>query len=201
MTQYNLQLTKSIQALTKQQTTFEKAVEKCNELIKEISEEFEMKLNAKKSELDALETQYQNTEKLKKVELDLAIKEYGYNKALEFLNDRGEIPVSKSEYEILKEENRILKASKEQEIKDAVSSEKQKNAAYNEQLKKTLELQKRAEIAQKEADLKVQINQIKLLENTIERLESDLEAQRNLTKDVANASAQSRQVFVPSSGK
>ena len=110
---YNLQLAKAIQSITKQQAGFEKSVEKCQELITERFNDIEMKLTAKKKELEELEKQYEQQEKYKKLEVDLEVKEHGYQHALKMLTGRNEVPVNEEEFKHLQESLTTLKLNKE----------------------------------------------------------------------------------------
>lgn len=196
----NLALTKALQNIVKQQTAFEAAVEKCKELISEDLNDIETRFEAKRKELSDLDTKFSYDEQNRKADLDLRVKEYGYTAAKQLLEERGEVAVSKDLYESLQRDLAELRQSKADEIKQAVADEHARSAQQTEMIKRTLELQKAAEVAKVEAQLETQVNQIELLKDTIKDLKNDLDEQRKLTKDVANASANKQPVYLPSNG-
>ena len=131
------------------------------------------------------------------MEVDLNVKEHGYNAALKILEERGEIAVSKEVYTEVKKLYEELKTTRDSEVKSAVAREQERNNLHVNVLKETLILKNQAEVAKVEAKLEAQVMQIEILNKTIERFSTDLDEQRKLTKDVAMASAQKQQVYVP----
>ncbi len=193
----NIAFTKAIQSIVKNQESFDKAVTNLNTLISDTFSELELKVNAKKKELNALEEKYTHDEKNMKLSVDLNVKEYSYNAATKIIEERDEVAVSKEVYENLKKSYEDLKKTKDDEIKEAVCSENKRNKEHVEVLKQTLELQKQAEVAKVSAQLQSQVKHIEILEQTVDRVAKDLDEQRKLTKDVAMASAKSGQMYLP----
>ena len=191
-----LAFTKAIQGVSKSQESFEKAVEGLNSLISETFSELELKLNAKQKEVNDLEEKYTYDERSKKLEVDLNVKEHGYDAAVKILEERGEVPVASITYDELKRMYEELKTSRDTEVKEAVEREQERNNHHVAVLKETLELKNQAEVAKVQAQLEAQVMQIKVLETTIDRCTKDLDEQRKLTKDVAMASA-NKQMFMP----
>ena len=191
----NIALTKALQNITKNQTGFDKSVLDLSSLISETFGELELKINARQKELSDLDEKFTHSEKQKKLEVDLNVKEHGYQAALQFLENRDEIAVSKHHYDELKQTYENLKQTKDIDVKEAVSREQKRNNSHVAVLKQTLELQKQAEVAKVSAELSSQVKHIQILEKTIERVANDLNEQRKLTKDVALASAKS--MYVP----
>lgn len=196
-----MSLTKAIQSVTKNQDSFSKSVTKLSQLLEETLSDLETKLSQKNKEIEELSLKYQQEEKNRKIEVDQQIKEYGYESVKSLLAERKEISVREDEYKKLMDDFTQLKASKEKEIKDTILHERKKNEQYNENLKKTLELQKQAEVAQVQARLETQTQHIEVLKSTIKDLKSDLDEQRKLTKDVAQASVKQMPMFYPQQQK
>jgi chromosome segregation ATPase len=194
-----LDLTKALQTIHKHEDNFNKSVEKLKVLLEDTFSDLANKIatfsdlankiDSKQKELESLTLKYEQEEKNKKIEVDQFIKEYAYNAAIDILNKKGEIAVKKDDFEELNNKYNNLKSSKDQEIKEAVESEKKKNDRHNEAIKRTLELQKQAEVAKVEAQLETQVQHIDVLKKTIEDLKKDLDEQRKLTKDVAQAAS------------
>lgn len=153
--------------------------------------------NAKQKELSALEEKFAHDERSRKLEVDLNVKENGYAAATRILEERGEVAVPSVTYEELKRLYEELKTSSDSEVEAAVEREQERNNKHVAVLKQTLELKNQAEVAKVKAQLESQVKQIEVLENTITRITKDLEAQRNLTKDVAMASAKQMPMYVP----
>jgi len=193
----SLALTKALQGVTKAEEGFNKSVGKLSELLTETFSDLETRIESKQKELDDLKLRFEQEEKNRKIEVDQNVREYAYDAAKKILADRKEVAVREEDYEQLREDYSELRATKEQEIRDAVSAERKRNDQHNDALKRTLELQKQAEVAQVEAKLETQIQHIDVLKSTIEALKSDLDEQRKLTKDVAQAAAKQMPVYMP----
>jgi len=184
-----LALTKALQGVTKSEDGFTKSVTKLNELLTETFADLETRHAAKQKALDDLKLRYEQEEKNRKIAVAQNVRARAYDAAKQSLTERKEVAVRSEDYEQLREDYSELRATKEQEIRDSVSAERKRNDQHNEALKRTLELQKQAEVAQVEARLETQIQHIEVLKSTIENLKNDLQAQRELTKDVAQAAS------------
>lgn len=191
-----LNFTKAIQGVTKAQDSFGKNVEGLKELISGTFNELELKLNSKQKELNDLEEKFSHNERSRKLEVDLNIKEHGYEAALDILKERGEVAVPEVTYEELKRMYSDLKASRDSDIDSVVKREQERNNKHIAVIKQTLELQNKAEVAKIQAQLEAQVKQVEVLQSTIERLTKDLDEQRKLTKDVAMASSK-QHVYIP----
>lgn len=167
-------------------------------LIDEYLNDLMIKINLKKEELAYLREEYDNKRRTLEINLDLDIKKYGRDKALEILEESGEIAVCEDEYNKLKDDYRNLLLKQKDEIESAVSFEHQRNTKSNAVLKQTLELKNKAEVATVEAKLEAQLTQIEILNDTIKQMREDLNEQRKLTKDVANASNKAQMYYNPS---
>jgi hypothetical protein len=192
-----LAFTKAIQGVTKSQDNFSKNVEGLESLIAETFSELELKLDAKQKELSSLEERFTHDERSKKLEVDLNVREHGYEAATRILEERGEVAVPKITNDELKRMYEELKATRDSEIESAVEREQERNNKHVVIIKQTLELKNQAEVATVQAQLESQVVQIQVLNKTIDRITHDLDAQRSLTKDVAMASAKQMPMYVP----
>ena len=169
-----------------------------NNLIDEYLNDLMIKINLKKDELAYLTEEFDNKKRTLEINLDLDVRKYGRDKALEILEETGEIAVCEEDYNKLKNDYRDLLLKQKEEIENAVSLEHQRNTKSNAVLKQTLELKNKAEVATVEAKLEAQLTQIEILNDTIKQMKEDLNEQRKLTKDVANASNKAQMYYHPS---
>lgn len=193
-----LALVKAIKKVTKTQQDFMKHVEAFQELRDELFNDLELKLEEKRYELKKLETHYEQQEQNRKVEVDLAVKEHGYNEAKKILEGRNEVAVIEEDYELLKTNYADLKRTKDQEVKKAVEAEQKRSERMMERYRETLDLQKKAELAKKDAELETQKKHISVLEDQIQGLKANLDAERQMIKEVAQAGASKPIQYLPS---
>ena len=199
-------MTKVLQAIVKGQESAEKAIEKYKaslEIAKETHGELFKDLNYKIEETEEkikrLGVKYEQEKKDQIIRLDQSLSEYGYEKAVEILEERNEIAVPSKEYNTLKAELEQERKGNEDKLRNCLENERKRHTIQINSLKKTTELEKKAEVAVVKAQLETQVKQIEILNATITRLTQDLEAQRRLTKDVAQAQA-SKPTYIQSSG-
>ena len=181
---------KAINKLTQKQDEFKKIVEEMKELKAETLMNIQLELKTKREELDSLKKEFETKKKDLEIKVELECKEYGYKKALEILEEHGEIAVNGEEYN-------ELKASVEN-VKDELHKEMVKKVEIcKAEAKKTLtqamtnkELEHKAEIAMLTATVEQLKKERNTYESTISSLKSEIAAQRELTKQVAEASKQ-----------
>lgn len=155
------------------------------------------KINMRKEELAYLDEEFNNKKRTSEINLDLDMKKYGRDKALQILKENGEIAVSEIDYKRLNNDYQELLSKQKEEIKNAVDNEHQRNTKHVAVLKQTLELKNKAEVATVQAKLEAQVTQIEILNETIKQMKDDLNEQRKLTKDVANASSKAQMFYPP----
>lgn len=148
-----------------------------------------------KNLIHELDLEYENHKKDKEIKLKLFIDEYKDTAIQDFLKDQNKMSIDIDEYKKLVASSELLVEQHKKELEDTLSKEKAKNKQSMEYVTKTLELQKIADVAKVTAQLDTKTEQIKFLYETIESLKKDLNAQRELTKDVALAAASSGQRF------
>jgi hypothetical protein len=93
-----LVFTKAIQNVSKSQESFNKSVEVLGSLISDTFSELELKLCAKQKEFIELDEKFTYDERIRKLEVDINVKEHGYDAALKSLGERGEVAVTDAVY-------------------------------------------------------------------------------------------------------
>lgn len=184
-----LELIKYTQQLVKTQDTFSKVMDDYKNFIASQLQEQLTTITYNEQRLKELEKEYDVTKKDKQVQLELYLREFKRQSIDTFLEEFKERAIAIDDYQRIISENERLRQDYSQAIKDAVDEEKQRNKQAQEHTKRTLELQKNAEVAKVTAQLETQKEQIKFLYETIDSLKKDINAQRELTKDVAMSSA------------
>ena len=191
----------AINKLVKTHETFSSnstsSIESLKNLIDEHLDGLMTRINLRKEELDYLDEEFTQKKRRSEIELDLDIQKYGRSKAIHILYQSGEIAVKEAEYNKLKNDYETFLLTQKDEIKNAVKAENDRNTKHIAVLKQTLELKNKAEVATVEAKLEAQLKQISLYNETIQQMKNDLNEQRKLTKDVANASSKSTMYYPP----
>lgn len=199
--QFEVVVSTAIDKLTKIHETFASAstasTEAIQGLIQNYLTDLTNQINLKRDELAYLEEDFANKRRAGEIDIDLNIKQYGRDAAIRILKESGEMPIGREDYEKLKTSYNSLLETKDSEIKAAVEAENKRSEKHVAILKQTLELKNRAEVATVEAKLEAQVQQIQLLNDTIAQMKDDLNEQRKLTKDVADASNKGGQMYYP----
>jgi hypothetical protein len=190
MSEQRKQLIKVVETLTTKRDAFVKAVESYEQCTKEIVWNLDRDIELKQEELDKLAKNYENQLTDGKIKLEHDLKMFEYETVLEVLKERKQIPCSETEIHDLKQQIADLKETSANELKKAVSIEK--NSSENKlavELER-LTLKHNAETAKLNAEVGQRTSEISVLQNTVKNLQSELAAQRELTKDVALAGKQ-----------
>jgi hypothetical protein len=182
-----LALATAITGIKKSQDAFAKSVAQYKELEDKTFTELEIKLTAKRQDLDELDTTYNNRKKQRKLDLEHDLKEQGLIAAKKILEERGDLAVSKESYETLQRDHAALKAKFDDTSKSAIAEEKAKINEANKNWQRTVQLEYESKMAAANAENNQQKKQISVLSETIASLKEDMAAQRQLTKDVANS--------------
>lgn len=186
-------LAKSITALHKVAEKFADGVAAFNELRSNSVDELEDLVLTKETELEYLETEFQNQRRQRRLQVDMDVQEYGLQKCVAILAEQNKLPVDKTEFETLKRLYEELQQTHEDSVRRAVQDANDHNAQQLEAMQKTLELQKKAEVATVQAKYDAQQTQIEIYKEQIQRLTEDLSAQRELTQNVAASAANAAQ--------
>jgi chromosome segregation ATPase len=192
-----IQLTKAINSLMKTQDTFGKNLDALSTLITDQLGDIELRLANKQKALDELKEEYDRQLKNRKIEVDQAIKVYGYEEALKILADRKEVPVDAADYQELKAEVETLKQEMKEAVDSAVKKERERAERELSRELKTQMLENDAKQAEASAQLSQKQKEVEVLEKQIKSLQSDLEKQRELTRSVAEAARPQAPVYAP----
>jgi len=185
-----LAFAKAINKLIQKQEDFAKVIQEMNDLKAETLTNIQLELKTKREELDNLDKQFGTQKKDLQIKIDQECREYAYQKATEILEEHGEIAVNEDEYNELKDSVDTVKEELEAEMEEKLNQEKAeaKKALNQALLNKNLE--HKAEIANLTATVKQLTKERETFESTISNLKSEIAAQRELTKQVAEASKQ-----------
>ena len=187
-TSERIEFTKSINGLVSKQDAFLKAIETLQSFSEESLRNLDLEIDNRKLELKTLEDEYKKKDTDQRIEIDQSLKEYKYNQALTYLKERNEIAVDKSEYNVLKGRVAELEAGFEDRLSEAISKEKGRGEAALKAAINNSNLTHKAEIAEINAQSKQQKTEIQNLLNIIETLKLEIAEQRQLTKQVDEAS-------------
>lgn len=176
-------LTKAVQQMNQKQEAFLAGVE----TFKALSADLELRYSSKRKQLDDLDEEFVQKQKTRKFELELALKEEGYQRAVQILAERGETALQTAEWNKLKEEYEVLKRDKAKEVSEVRVAEAQKWVAEKKQLEEMSKLRHEAENAKHVAELDQFKTHIKVLQDQISDLKKDADKQRDLTKALAEA--------------
>ena len=189
-TNSRLELAKAINGITTKQDAFIKAVDSFKDLTKESLEELNLKIESKQTEFDQLEQKYNTILKQKKIETDQELQEYKYEAAKTILKERSETPIAAEELKSMKTELESLKKDRAEELAALVEQEKKRGADALKAALNNNNLTHKAEIAEMKATVDQQRKEIESLHKTVENMKEEIAAQRQLTKEVAQASRQ-----------
>lgn len=195
-----LELAKAIHTLTQKMEAFTKGAEGLASFTKDHLVEFDIQLEAKRSELEALALQYEQAKKRGRTEIDLYLAEERYEGAKKILVDRDEVPVATSELDKMRTNLKTLAETREKELADAIAKKK---ASHDKAQAAALNMQRlkhEADTALLSAQKDQQAREIAALNTTIANLKDEVAQQRKLTEAVANA-ARSGPITVSTAGK
>lgn len=190
-----LQFVQAITTVKKQMEGFKKSVDQWNTVNDDIFTNLELKLEQKQRELAELDTEFTNTKRQRKIETEQELRELGYAAVAKLLADRKEIAVSEERWQDLNKQFNELRTNHEAKVAAAVAEERAIGEKNIKSLERSLKLEHTATMAQAQARMEQQAQQIKVLEQSIASLKADIEAQRQLTKDIANAANRPAPVY------
>jgi hypothetical protein len=186
----NLELTRAIQKIIKNQDDFMTSVTNLTSYTDETFNDLNLQIESKKVEIENLGSEYDNRRRQYDIETSHYYSEHKYEGAISYLGEKGEEAVKSSELARMVAEIEKLKQSREDELNNAVTKEKVESKRAISSITQHLELKHKADIAELNASVKQQKNEILSMAKTIDSYKEDITAQRELTKDVALASKQ-----------
>ncbi len=191
-------LLKPLHNLEKAELAFADAVNEWKTISKESIVELDFTIEQRREEiqqlekhriekLQSVEDEVSQSKKRKRIDCDNDIAAYKRESALKILKDTGEIAISEDLFNQMKTELQTQKAKYEQELKDTAGSLTGKAKREQEIALRSLELEWQSKTATITAEVKQLKEQEKNYMKTIVMLEKQLDDQRQLTKEVAQA--------------
>ena len=170
---------------------------------KEKIQSIDMKLESKKKEYaDAtlsLTEQYESlSKKLEneyadlKIKLSQQLREFKQEAAVGVLKEFNMIAIEANKYETIVEQHALLQQTSQDALQKAVKETESREKHEHQQTLHAIQLEHKATIANLEAQVSQQVKEIKVLHETISGLKHELSEQRQLTKDVAQASSKAQ---------
>lgn len=185
-----LEFAEALNAFKPQIEKLGKMTETLQEFTSDTLTKLDLEIEAKKTECSILQEEYKTKLKNEQIQLDLYLREHGYNGAVEVLTKHGEVPICSDELAVLRSDLEKHKQSHQSEL-DAARKEEQTQAKIAlASAVKMKELEHQANTAELNAKVKELGNEINSLKSTIETLRDELSKQRELTKSVAEAGRQ-----------
>ena len=183
----NLELTRAIQRIIKNQGDFMESVKILGDYSSETLYDLTLQIDNKKSEIEILQTEYDNTLINNKIKTKQYYDEYKYEGAIAFISERGEIPIDENKLTELYSSVENIKNEHKDEIEAVISEQSDKYKKILAMTTHSLELKHKADIAELTACVNQQKKEIITLHSAMDKLHNDISAQRELTKDVASA--------------
>lgn len=187
-----LQLAASINNLVLRGEQFTSAIESLNQFTKERLVQLDIQITSKKQEFSELNHQLENEYKNLQIKLKQELDEYKISAVDKILAPLGFMYVNKVEYQTLKNENSELRDNMDEKLTTAVIAESNKKNTERETALQNRDLQHKAEIAGLRAEVEQQKKEIAMLNATIVNMKQEIAAQRELTKEVAQASSKAQ---------
>jgi hypothetical protein len=180
-------LTNSIVKISKQMETFPKVVAECKELIEGQLQDIELRTNMKRKAMDALDEEFEQRKKSRRIDLEQDLRAYGYAEALKVIKEHKQTPVPDDELAKLKAELDLLRQDNQQKMDQLLAQERSRYEKDMKTFQITSDLRHETEVAKMEASVKQLQDHIKVLENTIASQKQDIDKQRELTRSVAES--------------
>ena len=197
----SMAFTKAINSIIASQDSFQKRVDDLKAMTASKFEDLQLKIQKKQEELDATDRKLAERKRIGTLDIDLKLRQYGYEAAKKILEERAETAIRVEDYKELQHKYGTLKANFDADVRKAVAKEEARGKRHIEELTKNLELKNKAEVATVEAKLATQNKHIEVLEKNIGSMERNLQEARNLTKSVASSFAASKSMFLPNMAK
>ena len=182
-----LELAKALNNIGTKIDTLDKAVETLKVYDEEKIKDLEMTIMTKKMEHEDLMSEFDVKYKNARIKCDQDISEYGRVAAIGILEKTGEMAINAEEYENMKNSINVMRRDHESELQRELARVKQSADETLQRELTTKELEHKATVAELTAVNTQQLKEISRLETQISALKEDLVAQRDLTRDVAEA--------------
>lgn len=161
--------------------------EECYNKYSQLSKDFSFKVTNLQSSFEKkkydLDRQFQQT----RDEMEREFQQNEYEKAVEVLEEKGEIAVVEKDYSALKKECEDLKKTMEKKEKEVLAINDAKWKKEMDIILRTKDLEFQATSADMKAKIEQLNKEVSVLHSTIETLKDEIQEQRNLTRSVAEA--------------
>lgn len=184
-----LQLTNAINNLMTRGDSFVKALEELQEFNKETLTNLDIKIDVKKKEYQDMCISLENDFTNLKIKLQQDLNEFKVVACKEILSGVGMIAVDEKEYDKINNDYQGILSTMEEKISNEIHQEKVKHQDQLNIALNTKDLQHKAETATYKSQIEQQTKEIQVLKDTITNLKQEIAAQRELTKEVAQAGA------------
>jgi len=198
-----LQLAQAINNLCVKGDAIIAAMNELSTFDKERIQSIDMQLESKKKEFAdttaSLSSEYETTSKRLendyadlKIKLSQQLREFKLEAAQNVLKEFNMVAIDASRYTAVENELQQLKETSQDALYKAVKDAETRAKHEHQTAVTNLALEHKAQIASLEAQVQQQIKEIKVLNDTIAGLKHELSAQRELTKEVAQASSKAQ---------
>jgi hypothetical protein len=185
-----LELASAIMNITQIQDKFTKALEHLEDFKAETLNALDTQINTKKIELSLLKEEFEQENKIGEIRCKQHLAEFEYNGAIDLLEKKNEVPISKERLEEMEEELEKLRKDNQEELDALKKTTKEEGDKALKIAINNSNLVHKAEVAELGANAKQGEREIANLNATINNLRHELSEQRKLTKEVAEASKQ-----------
>lgn len=176
--------------LNKSKVAFTDAVQRCEAFETDTIESLNLQLTEKKAALAELETQFTIQKKDAEIKLKQEIAEFKYQAALNILKEQDQVPIDQAELTKLQGVVQAHATELEAMVKKARDEEKSSAHAQLSAAIKSKDLEHKASVAKLEAGVEQQQREIGTLNAQIVNYAKEVDKQRELTKQVADAGRQ-----------
>lgn len=184
-----LEFAKALSNIVQKQDAFNKAIEAMKEYTEETLTELDLKIANKEQRLEILDKEFETLQKNKEIELDQHLKEHKYDAALEYLEERKQVPIDQDELKNLRELVKHYESGQKADIDKVIEEERQRAKTAMSAAMKTAELSHKADTAELNATVKQLQKEIETYQDTISNQKEEIAEQRKLTMQVAQAGA------------
>jgi hypothetical protein len=186
---YLLEFTKAITLLVNTQETFKRNVETLQDFVTSVTADLDTEIRNKHLESESLKVDFENMKRNVQIEIDQEIAESKRAAIIQFLSETDEVPIQAIEFKRLNEKIEELEKKLLTIEESTINKEKEKAKTALSAALTNNSLKNAADMAQLRAVSEQQEKEIKTLENLIRNQKEEIACQRELTKQVAQATS------------
>ena len=192
-----LELAKAISNICSKTEAFVTATENFKNFSKDALVKLDLDIEAKRLELDDLRKQIEHSIKNGKIDVDVALREYKREGAVNMLKEMNETAISNKELQNITKELNELRTNFDAAVASVKKEEAEKREKAIQYATRNMELTHKAENATIIALSEQREREISNLKSTLTDLRNEISAQRDLTRSVAEAGRQMSYVQQP----